>query len=91
MLHIIKTVSALEDALALYSEQDVILLIEDAVYAANPQHQAFSQIKHSKVCVLESDIQARGMANRVSPSVTVVNYSGFVALTATYDKSLTWD
>ncbi|MCA0937705.1 sulfurtransferase complex subunit TusB [Vibrio alginolyticus] len=91
MLHIIKTVSALEDALALCSEQDDILLIEDAVYAANPQHQAFSKVKHSNVYVLESDIQARGMVNRISPSVTVVNYQGFVELTANQDKSLTWD
>ncbi|MEX3074386.1 sulfurtransferase complex subunit TusB [Vibrio alginolyticus] len=91
MLHIIKTVSALEDALALCSEQDDILLIEDAVYAANPQHQAFSKVKHSNVYVLESDIQARGMVNRISPSVTVVNYQGFVKLTANQEKSLTWD
>ncbi len=90
MLHIIKTISALEDAVALLSEQDNILLIEDAVYAANPLHTAFSQVKHSEVYVLESDIQARGMTNRISPSVTVVNYSGFVELTAKQDKSLTW-
>ncbi|OOQ65415.1 sulfurtransferase complex subunit TusB [Vibrio parahaemolyticus] len=91
MLHIIKTVSALEDACALYSEQDAVLLIEDAVYAANPQHKAFSQIKHAAVFALKSDIQARGMANRIGPSVTVVDYVGFVELTAKHDKSLTWD
>ncbi len=91
MLHIIKTVSALEDAVVLYSEQDDILLVEDAVYAANPQHQAFSQVKHNKVFVLESDIQARGMANRISPSVDLVSYSGFVELTAKHAQSLTWD
>ncbi len=91
MLHIIKTISALEDAVLLCSEQDAILLIEDAVYAANPQHQAFSQVKHSKVFALQSDIQARGMVNRISPSVSVVGYSGFVELTAKQDKSLTWD
>ncbi len=91
MLHIIKTVSALEEAAALCSEQDDMLLIEDAVYAANPQHQAFSQVKHSNVSVLESDIQARGMTNRISPSVAVVSYIGFVALTVKQAQSLTWD
>ncbi len=91
MLHIIKTISALEDAVLLCSEQDAILLIEDAVYAANPQHQAFSKVKHNKVFALQSDSQARGMVNRISPSVTVVSYSGFVELTAKHDKSLTWD
>ncbi|WP_321283299.1 sulfurtransferase complex subunit TusB [uncultured Vibrio sp.] len=91
MLHIIKTVSALEDAVALFSEQDDILLIEDAVYAANPQHQAFHHVKGTAVFALESDIQARGMGNRISPSVTVVTYTGFVELTVKQDKSLTWD
>ncbi|GAK18717.1 tRNA 5-methylaminomethyl-2-thiouridine synthase TusB [Vibrio sp. JCM 19053] len=41
--------------------------------------------------MLESDAQARGIANRISPSLTIVNYSGFVELTAKQDKSLTWD
>ena len=91
MLHIIKTVSALEDAVAMFSEQDDILLIEDAVYAANPQHQAFHHVKSAAVFALESDIQARGMGNRISPSVVVVSYSGFVELTVKQDKSLTWD
>ncbi len=91
MLHIIKTVSAIEEAVALYNEHDEILLIEDAVYAANPQHQSFRQVKHTKVYALDSDIQARGMANRISPSVSIVSYSGFVELTATQEKSLTWD
>jgi len=91
MLHIIKTVSALEEAVVVYSEQDDILLIEDAVYAANPQHRAFSHIKNTTVFALESDVQARGIANRISPSVKVVSYSGFVELTVKQDKSLTWD
>lgn len=91
MLHIIKTVSALEDAVTLYAEQDDILLIEDAVYAANPQHQAFGHIKHTRAFALQSDIQARGMTNRISPSVKVVSHSGFVELTVKQDKSLTWD
>lgn len=91
MLHIIKTVSALEEAVLLYSEQDDILLIEDAVYAANSQHQAFHYVKNISVFALESDIQARGIANRISPSVTVVKDSGFVELTVKQEKSLTWD
>jgi tRNA 2-thiouridine synthesizing protein B len=91
MLHIIKTVSALEDAVVLYSEQDNILLIEDAVYAANPLHRAFRYIKNTSVFALESDIEARGITNRISPSVVVVSYSGFVELTVNQDKSLTWD
>ncbi|MDV6254143.1 sulfurtransferase complex subunit TusB [Vibrio sp. EA2] len=91
MLHIIKTVSALESAVAMFSEQDDILLMEDAVYAANPQHPAFHHVKNATVFALESDIQARGMGNRISPSVTIVSYTGFVNLTVKQEKSLTWD
>lgn len=91
MLHIIKSVAALDDAMALYSEQDDVLLIEDAVYAANPQHNAFSKVKGPSVFALQSDIDARGMANRMSPSVRTISYEGFVELTVKQDKSLTWD
>ncbi|WP_423839935.1 sulfurtransferase complex subunit TusB [Vibrio mytili] len=91
MLHIIKSVPAIQDAMAMYSEQDDILLIEDAIYSANPQHPAFHYLKKASTFVLESDIQARGMVNRISPSIQIVNYSGFVELTANQDKSLTWD
>ena len=91
MLHIIKSVAALDDAMALYSQQDDALLIEEAVYAANPQHKAFSKVKGPSVFALQSDIEARGMGNRISPSVTVIDYAGFVELTVKQAKSLTWD
>ncbi|MGI9950010.1 sulfurtransferase complex subunit TusB [Vibrio hyugaensis] len=91
MLHIIKSVAALDDAMALNSEQDDVLLIEEAVYAANPQHKAFTKVKGPAVFALQSDIEARGITNRISPSITVINYSGFVELTAKQAKSLTWD
>ncbi len=41
MLHIIKSVQALNDAVNAFSKDDELLLIEDAVYAANPQHHAY--------------------------------------------------
>ncbi|MGR5546868.1 sulfurtransferase complex subunit TusB [Vibrio sp. PNB22_2_2] len=91
MLHIIKSVAALDDVMALYSEQDDVLLIEDAVYAANPQHNAFSKVKGPSVFALQSDIDARGMANRISHSVRLISYEGFVELTVKQEKSLTWD
>lgn len=91
MLHIIKSVAALDDAMALYSEQDDVLLIEDAVYAANPQHKAFSKVKGPSMFALQSDIEARGMSNRINPSIEVIGYAGFVELTAKQAKSLTWD
>ena len=36
MLHIVKSVAALEDVVKVYADGDALLLIEDAVYAVNP-------------------------------------------------------
>ncbi|MCW8335087.1 sulfurtransferase complex subunit TusB [Vibrio sp. SCSIO 43135] len=91
MLHIIKSISALDDMLALYAAEDDVLLVEDAVYVVNPQHQAFNRVKGLSLFALQSDLEARGIANRVSPSVSVVSYAGFVDLTAKQHNSLTWD
>ncbi|WP_070962840.1 sulfurtransferase complex subunit TusB [Vibrio sonorensis] len=91
MLHIVKTLQALEDASQYSGANDEWLLIEEAVYAANPLHRDFHFLKEKQVSVLEADVVARGMNNRLSPSVTLVDYSGFVRLTAAHPQTLTWD
>ncbi|MEL7293177.1 MAG: sulfurtransferase complex subunit TusB [Pseudomonadota bacterium] len=91
MLHIIKSVSALSEAVRLCQQHDELLLIEEAVYAAIPQHSAFHQLKKRSVFALKNDLDARGIPHRISPSIDVVDYVGFVALTVKQDKSLTWD
>lgn len=91
MLHIVKSVQALEDALRVLNEQDKLLLVEQAVYAANPQHQAFHRIKGLDASVLQADLNARGIANRVSPSLQQVDFEGFVELTVEQANSITWE
>jgi len=91
MLHIIKSTQALSEATQYISESDELLLIEDAVYAANTQHKDFGQIKGLSTSVLENDLAARGILNRVSPSLRVIPYSGFVSLTVQCEQSLTWN
>ncbi len=91
MLHIIKSVAALNEAMALYAEHDEVLLIEGAVYAANPQHHAFALLKERRVYALQSDIEARGIKHCISPAVSITNYQGFVELTVKQANSLTWD
>ena len=36
MLHIVKSITALEEVRKVYADNDVLLLIQDAVYAVNP-------------------------------------------------------
>lgn len=91
MLHIIKSVSALSDAVRLCQQHDELLLIEEAVYAAIAQHSACRQLKGLAVSALKNDLQARGINQRISPSIKVVDYAGFVELTAKQAKSLTWE
>ncbi|RJX65012.1 sulfurtransferase complex subunit TusB [Vibrio sinensis] len=91
MLHILKSLQQIAQVAAMFSANDEILLTEEAVYAANSHHPVFPIIKSMKCSVLKNDAQARAMMNRVSPSLTVVDYEQFVQLTAYYDKSLTWE
>lgn len=62
---------------------DVILLIEDGVYGAQA-NTAFSEkikevLKNNEVCVLDPDLQARGIASIID-GVRKVDYDGFVEL-----------
>lgn len=91
MLHIVKTDQALTEACRVFAPQDEMVLIEQAVFAANPQHHAFSLLQGRKVAVLQSDAQARGIVNRISSNVAIIDYSGWVDLTATHANSITWE
>ncbi|WNJ96962.1 sulfurtransferase complex subunit TusB [Vibrio ruber] len=91
MLHVIKTDAALKQVHPFYSEQDSILLIEDAVYAANPLHYAFEWLKGKNVFVLEADAKARGICHRIDPSTVMTNYLGFVELTEQHHSAMTWE
>ncbi|CAM4460350.1 sulfurtransferase complex subunit TusB [Vibrio agarivorans] len=91
MLIIAKSITALGQAQRLASEQDSVLLVESAVYAAISQHQAFSYLKGLNVSVLREDLQARGIEERVSPSLNKVDFDGFVQLTTLHIQSITLD
>ena len=91
MLHIVKSITTLEEVRKVYADNDVLLLIQDAVYAVNPLHKTFPILKNLNTFVLQSDLEARGIFNRVSPSVNIVDYDGFVTLTAECSTSLTWN
>ncbi|MGR5120960.1 sulfurtransferase complex subunit TusB [Vibrio astriarenae] len=91
MLIIAKSITALVQAQSLASDQDSVLLVESAVYAAISQHQAFSHLKGLNVSVLREDLQARGIDERVSPSLNKVDFDGFVQLTTQHIQSITLD
>lgn len=97
MLHIINKSplanSTLEDCLRVAQGGD-ILLIEDAVYAAT-RGNAFegkltAAMERFKIYVLQPDLDARGMGDRVIAGATAVDYGGFVDLTANNKSCQSW-
>jgi tRNA 2-thiouridine synthesizing protein B len=97
MLHIINksplTNSALNSCLRVAQSGD-ILLIEDAVYAATSGNAFEGKIREAmgrfKVYVLQPDLEARGLADRLIAGVTPVDYGGFVDLTTTNKNCQSW-
>ncbi|CAH8227550.1 sulfurtransferase complex subunit TusB [Vibrio aestuarianus] len=91
MLHIVKDASKMILVQRYSTDEDEILLIEDAVYMSNPNAMHFGQIIDlTKVYVLSEDLAARGVEDLSSPHMMKVNFSGFVDLTVKHDKSITW-
>jgi len=97
MLHIINksplTNSSLGNCLRVAQSGD-ILLIEDAVYAATSGNSFEGKIREAmgrfKVYVLQPDLEARGLADRLIAGITPVDYGGFVDLTTTNKNCQSW-
>lgn len=97
MLHIINksplTNSALDNCLRVAQRGD-ILLIEDAVYAATTGNAFEGKLREAmgrfKVYVLQPDLEARGLADRLIADVMPVDYGGFVDLTAANKNCQSW-
>ena len=98
MLHIVNKSpyerNALESCLRLAQSGSALLLIEDGVYAAakgtavSPRIEA--ALKTVKIYALKSDLEARGMQNRVMDGVRLVDYGGFVDLVVEHDAVQSW-
>ena len=84
----------LASCLELAEPGHAIILIEDAVIAANPKAHCQDWLDRAlaqhTLFALSSDITARGLSAKIHPDIHVVDYTGFVALTCQYDKVHTW-
>jgi len=71
-----------------------ILLIEDAVYAATKgnsfEQQMTKALEKFKVYVLQPDLDARGVGDRLIAGATPVDYGGFVELAANNKNCQSW-
>ena len=87
--------SALRSCLRLVKRGSGILLIEDAVYAAQRTESVNETLAdamvESAVYALEPDILARGIpVERILDEITLVDYAGFVDLVTQYDNAMSW-
>lgn len=75
--------SALESCLRFARQGDVILLLEDGVYAAvagTAQSSLIEKaVKQNPVYAIEADLKARGLGNLIK-DVRIVGYTDFVDL-----------
>lgn len=90
MLHIISTLEALKQATAYASSKDEFLLVQDAVYAVNPKHFAHAELIAHNTYALSADVEARGLSHKADSAIELVDFAGFVDLTAEHSKSITW-
>ena len=97
MLHIINKSplekNSLDTCLGVAQDGGIVLLIEDAVYAATRGNAGEAKLRAAqdrlKICVLAPDLEARGMADRLIEGVSSVDYGGFVDLAAEH-KCQSW-
>lgn len=82
--------NALTDCLKHVSEQDSILLTEDAVVAADKSSPWLEQLMAHKVYVLTNDVKARGLVNRVHEHFSLASDDDFVELSIAHSSSMSW-
>lgn len=96
MLHIVNQSpfrrSCLADCLRVCDPQAYLLLIEDGVYAAIADSEwaqrMFEKTQH--VYVLDADVAARGLTDKVAANIISVDYAGFVQLCCEHTASHSW-
>ncbi|MBF0160828.1 MAG: sulfurtransferase complex subunit TusB [Magnetococcales bacterium] len=75
--------TTLTDCARFIQDGDVLLLLEDGVFAAQvgTTHSALLEalVQRVKVYALQADLKARAITNLV-PGIQITDYSGFVAL-----------
>jgi len=95
ILHTVKTspfqTLAINNCLKLLSEQDSLLLTEDAVVASHAQHAHFEQLrllaKQNRLFVLQADLDARGIENKIGKGCS---YLDFVELVIQHKSQIAW-
>ncbi len=68
---------------------DSLLLIDDGCYLGCDQTLP-TTLNYFKVFALITDVQARGLVEKINGAIRQIDYVGFVDLTAEHDKIISW-
>ena len=86
--------TTLETCLKFAKQGSAVLLIEDGVYAALKETAVSKQVqdalKRVSIYALKSDLEARGMQNRLMDGIRLVDYGGFVDLVVAHNTVQSW-
>lgn len=86
----------LSDCLDVCAPEDSVLLIEDGVYAvmsavmSAAMKTATATSSATTFYALRADLEARGLLQKVSERITVIDDSGFVELATRHDQVVAW-
>lgn len=82
-------IASLQDCLRCLQEGDGLIFIEDGVYTAlNPSLESLPS--HVSLYSLAPDVAARGLPERLSKEIELVDDASFVRLCCQFDKSISW-
>ncbi|MDG3086979.1 sulfurtransferase complex subunit TusB [Vibrio hannami] len=92
MLHIVKQINDISNAIEYSLAEDKILLTEDSVYVAVADTSSCAELLESckSVYILKADLEARGLSELVNKYIKVIDYSEWVELTDSEPKSISW-
>lgn len=88
--------SAFADCLAVAAPVDILLLLQDGVYAAVAHATDSTTLLGDATArgvlsyALLADVDARGLAGRLHPGVRLVDDNGFVELTERHPRTMSW-
>jgi len=75
-------------------EKSALLLYQDAVYlaiaGAKYNNQLNALAEKLVIYVIEEDLLARGLKNKLINNINIINYSQFVELVIQHDKTISW-
>ncbi|MCB8889823.1 sulfurtransferase complex subunit TusB [Vreelandella malpeensis] len=94
MLHILNKAPAsdrADDMLAVVSETDEVVLIEQAVQACLVPHWPGFERCRGRLYLLEEDLASRGLLEMARRGAfSTIDVEGFVALSERHTRSVTW-